>query len=131
MKTEYIDRIDGRDPQKLLDAIEATPDAFTQGRRNNDMVNWFIAQRILARENGTSSPDYGGNLVQAFDGLLSSLSPMQQADIRSWSTPWRSKLETLWRKYRHNTTAGLCYLWLPMEYDDLSDPNQLTIAGVL
>ena len=118
--------------QELLHAIESTKDAFTTGRRNNDMVNWYVAKRLVDMEMSSTFQTLGSFIEryqQDFSTMLLGLREIQQLDMKSWETGWAWKIQVLHEHYFNYDTDQLRMLWLPMLYDDGTDPNQLTLTG--
>ena len=99
-------------PWELLEKIEQTPWAFLAGRRNNDMVNWYIAQRL----NGIAKKNH---LVERFKDWMAELVRDQDprvVSLRSWDESWEKKLNILFDAYWHCGDEELKGLWLPMDY---------------
>lgn len=120
----------------LLSLIQGTPDAFTVGRRNNDMVNWFIAKRLIDLEAG-ERPDRSYRAIEkayvSDMGILMSrqFTRTQQDDLGSWDERWVAKIERLAMAYGHLRTPEALYnLWLPMDYDDGVPANQTVLPGM-
>ena len=118
MKTRVIMSPAGYQPKDLLKFIESTLDAFTMGRRNNDVVNWFIARRLI------DTNENEGNIEEAFHYMLDRLSQGQKQDLQLWEENWEWKLRLLFKRYGRLTRTQLYDLWLPMEYSDGSSPDQ-------
>lgn len=116
MRTKTITTPAGEDLNSLLAIIENTPDAFTNGRRNNDMVNWFLVQKMLNIDNGgpaLSTSDY----VEKFRECMSNMSKAQQIDLKYWTDGWEQKIEDLTAYYgRLTNPQQIINLWLPMDY---------------
>ena len=99
----------------LLAMFDDTPDAFIQGRRNNDMVNWFIAARMRDLEAGARKDEI--DYIAEFRKLWEGLSREQGDSLSSWDETPEDKIRRLYQHYRHITDSdGLVRLWLPMDY---------------
>jgi hypothetical protein len=87
------------DPRVLLQLVEQDPDSFTIGRRNDDLVNWFIAKRLTELPaNQKPVREY----VSEFDDLKNKLTAGQRSDLRAWHYDRMSseqKITRLWSAY--------------------------------
>jgi hypothetical protein len=108
------------DAWTLLQAIEQGVDSFTEGRRNDDLVNWFLIKRIHEIQQAPSIEHRKlMKYVDAFHDLK--LSSRQRTDLQYWDrmTPER-KIEQLYLHYgMFNTPEQLAYYWVPMCYQML------------
>lgn len=102
-------------PSTLLRVIESDPEAFTAGRRNNDLVNWFLAERLFEIESNKPRQTLSGYLSD-FDAAP--LSKMQRHYLRGWgdSTP-SLKIQSLYSYYcTLDNPFSLRDLWIPITY---------------
>ncbi len=83
MKTRIVTSPAGEDLDALLAMIEGTPDAFTYGRRNNDMVNWFLTKKMISIDNGGTLA-WSSQYKREFAELKTKLSKTQKADLNEW-----------------------------------------------
>ena len=116
MKTRTIGTPTGWKPADLIRMIESTPDAFTEGRRNNDMVNWYLAKAI---EDMTDRGKirWVGDYIAEFNDLVDNFNPIQYEDVHDWEHDYEDKLRDLSMYYGSATDTGyLSQLWLPMPY---------------
>jgi hypothetical protein len=114
--------INGCSPHQVLSSIESTPEAFTDGRRNNDMVNWFVAKRLIDLEDdepvGRSHREKVGVYIAAFRDLLSRMNHRQKMCMAAWNENWEYKIQVLCEHYDQANDPGfLRYLWLAMDYN--------------
>lgn len=123
------------DPAKygpgLHTVIENTPEAFTEGRRNNDIVNWFLAVRLRDIESPIVSDLSAFKMDERywneFTEILSRLTDEQRTSLMFWDESPRNKINTLvYSYYKIEDPMALARLWLPMEYG-LVDDEQLTM----
>lgn len=116
MRTKTITTPAGEDLNELLATIEGTPDAFTYGRRNNDLVNWFLTKKMISIDNG-GTHQWTSEYKKDFAELKTRLSKTQKDDLNEWIDGHNSKIDTLYDYYGKVTDpAKLINLWLPMEY---------------
>ena len=102
---------DPSDPQALLERIETEPGAFLPGRRNNDIVNWFLTMLLI--EPGRDTEYY----TSKFEVMMRSLTPTQQYSLASWEIDVADKIRTLNYHYGHLTSPGMIMSkWIPMDY---------------
>lgn len=115
MKTKTIVSPMHRDPQELLTMIETTSDAFTAGRRNNDIVNWFLAKRLLdlSERNDPSDIVY----VDDFNHMRDGLTDAQQDSLDFWDEDPLRKIKTLYAHYGKLHASSLHAYWMPMDYE--------------
>lgn len=109
------------EPQRLLIIIEQTKDAFTEGRRNNDMINWYVAKRLIDLEAGERmgrlNKDILGAYLVDFERYHDRMTQRQKDALRYWSEDPEWKLENICKHYNKTNDPGyLWYLWLPMDY---------------
>jgi hypothetical protein len=107
------------DPTVLLQMIEMDPYSFSEGQRNDDIVNWFFAKRLLEiRGPGTNGAFAVQKYIEDFDNLR--LSADQLRSLREWkdSTP-KMKIEQLWAHYASIVDPKrLSDLWIPAYYNE-------------
>ena len=133
MKTRQT--IDPKDyaPEDVLAFIENDPQSFTPGRRNNDMVNWFIIKRVIELGHytggGISTYDIAKRSVADFKEMMARLTGYQDQMLRSWDTDWTHKMQILVDHYAgYQDIKYLYYLWLPMDYEvSTEQENQLQL----
>lgn len=107
------------EPADLMRIIESDPSSFTDGRRNNDIVNWYLARRMLELQ--SARPD-NRVLWQKKEDCISDfkripLSADQQYDLATWGETVSDKLWALNNHYDNITNVHiLASLWLPMDY---------------
>jgi hypothetical protein len=96
--------------------IENDDLSFTQGRRNNDMVNWFVIVRIGEMTDGHPlRPER--YYVDDFEEMMEdTLTNMQRKHLEAWSESWRVKLGRLHRHYGSYNINDLRHIWKPMDY---------------
>lgn len=110
----------------LLAMIESDPESFTMGRRNNDMVNWFIAKRLSEI---SDSRETAPALVRYYEAAFNSvpLNGTQRDDLRIWECSVHEKIWHLHTAYAYiEQPAVLARLWIPQEYD-LPGANNLSL----
>lgn len=103
--------------QEMLHLIESSSCSFTQGRRNDDIVNWFLAKRLVEIDSG-----YDVRIEQAyiddFKKLMKSMTQEQLTDLNYWEDYPEQKIQTLYDYYgKRNTVNELHYLWLTQDYE--------------
>jgi hypothetical protein len=124
------------DPRVLLIRIEATKDAFTEGRRNNDMVNWFIAKRLVDLAAGEDESRSHAQMSDAYrrdfkNLMMIELTQDQRFSLTSWDEKWTTKIDRFCQAYGYLIDpARLHYLWLPMDYDDGTPEGQEAFPGI-
>lgn len=103
-------------PSVTLRLIENDPDSFTEGRRNNDLVNWFVVCRIGEIESGI---ELRANrfYVDDFNEMMDELSEKQVYDLKNWSESYEAKLRNLHQYYGHHNVTALRYIWQSMDYE--------------
>lgn len=117
--------------RELLRFILNSPDAFCAGRRNNDLVNWFIARRLLDLAEGREVPADVAAYISEFESTMDCMTESQRHSLEIWDEDWKRKLRTLAAHYGHLTLpASLQYYWLPMDYDDGVHPGQSTLTDL-
>jgi hypothetical protein len=122
MKTRTIFDPSIYEPDHLVKLIENTPDAFTEGRRNNDMVNWFLAKRAA-----DSRQDYLA-IEADFEAMIELKWPAKMNSLYLFH--WEEKIQKLYRSYRQIHQPSYLYsLWLPMEYTEDIHEDQLVFTG--
>lgn len=104
----------------LLETIENDPDAFTVGRRNDDVVNWFLAKRMAENDTPGGLDKYPlRKYVEAFNQLELTVE-QDESVYKRWG--WESmsperKIAQLWNHYGHITDLQkLAYYWIPVAY---------------
>jgi hypothetical protein len=114
MKTEDL-----LDAEAMLEAIEQEPFSFTIGRRNDDLVNWFLAKRlieVLTPGGPTRRPMI--EYVRAFEVIEKS--DLQKSSLRDWCYDGMSaelKIRQLHQHYGFMTNPQLLRsYWIPMSY---------------
>lgn len=108
------------DPVVLIGMIENSPTAFTNGRRNNDIVNWFIACRLSQLAMGTlfhgaypMSQEFKRRFIEL---QRHGLTPVQNDALDRWDEEVADKIGRLCYSYYHRSADQLATLWLPMDY---------------
>ena len=84
--------------KQLLEEIENNPIAFTAGRRNNDVCNWFFAKLVTLRGDGKDITLQ--RIINDFHILLENLSQTQQDDMLYWQEDADAKLEYCFTHYQ-------------------------------
>lgn len=97
----------------VAELIERDPEAFREGRRNDDVVNWWLAKRIKDLKDHQMQTCY---MYQAeFSKLI--LTEKQTRDLNRWSDNPAHKLEVMFQHYGHITEPErLEYFWIPQDY---------------
>lgn len=109
------------EPEDLLRMIESDPEAFAVGRRNNDMVNWFIAKRLVEQA-ASHLEDPFATLRKCllykrdFHYLMEAASKEQLHSILDWDMDPDEKIRRLHQAYGRVNAFGLSYIWLAMDY---------------
>jgi hypothetical protein len=124
MKTEYqtVGYLLQFEAPVLLQLIEEDPESFTTGRRNDDIVNWFLVKRAIDLQvPGDSMKLHINAYHDAFDKLKQKLSSVQIADLRDWNfsdgMSADCKINQLYGYYGYVTTLEeLRHYWIPMTY---------------
>ena len=139
MRTSIRKVVDPQDyePKDLLRLIENDPESFTAGRRNNDMVNWFITKRIVDLENrfeaGLTAYDINRRYLEDFKEMMSGLNAVQLNALSDWETTWTNKIGTLVDHYHgYRDIWNLYHLWLPIDYavsTEMENQLQLMTEG--
>ena len=119
-------------PGELLQTIESDPKAFTKGRRNNDLVNWFVAKRLVELDGADSRTNHGKDSLRKcveyesdFHYLIESATAEQHTSILEWETDPDEKIRRFHRGYGTMNAWALSYLWLPMDYQGFVHEGQL------
>lgn len=100
----------------LLAIIEHDPEAFTQGRRNNDLVNWFITKKLIDLDS-EQQPKVWTEYVDDFKDMRENLSNMQKQHLTHWTEDAEWKVRVLTEHYGHwSHDKAIINLWLPMNY---------------
>jgi len=110
------------DPDELLALIEQDPNAFTEGRRNDDLVNWFLATRIRdLKQDPLIDP-----MSRRLDDYIADFSRVrltleQSSHLQCWyNMTWARKIEQLYYHYgSEDQVYRLAYYWIPMSYRKL------------
>ena len=120
MKTKTITDPRSMDSTDLLGMIEHDDDTFTTGRRNNDLVNWFIAKRLVDLDKGEpfgrSANDMYDVYTDDFGVLMKGMTDAQLDSLDLWDENWESKILTLCTHYHGFRDVHLRNIWLPMDY---------------
>lgn len=102
--------------ETMAHVIETDPDAFLEGRRNDDMVNWFIVQKLINLESGEATMDKS-EFIDRFKKVHNRLPQPQKDSLWKWEEDWEYKIGTLFDYYgKVDDPAKLINLWLPMDY---------------
>jgi len=106
------------EPENLRLLIESDEDAFQPGRRNNDMVNWFIANRLYEIQTPHPVPWISNQTSQYVRQLAEGLRHNVQIDsLNEWDIDWEWKMYVLCEHYGHyERPEDLYHLWIPMDY---------------
>lgn len=119
MPTKIISFMDTFEPEHLLNIIETSPQSFGPGRRNDDMVNWFLAKAMTRK--GPGKRDWTKLEMQAeFEGLMNDrLTTAQRISLKGWDEDPIYKIEILYAYYggKGVEEIHLMSLWLPMDYE--------------
>lgn len=123
MKTSHRRIIDGplsMDPKLLLDTIEQDPDAFLTGRRNDDLVNWFLARRMYELQCPGDPKEWSvDHYIEEFEDIELNGDQLRALETWDFMSPAR-KIEQLYNHYGSiDHLKGLAYYWLPMDYQPL------------
>ena len=103
--------------EEMLNLIENSSTSFTEGRRNDDIVNWFLAKRLVEIDAGTSIRTQQA-YVNDFMRMTGKLTKKQQDDLDLWEVHADQKIRILYDYYgKRNTVDGLHYLWLTQDYE--------------
>jgi hypothetical protein len=132
MSRKIITSVVEMDPSELLRIIESDPKAFTEGRRNNDLVNWFVAKRLVELEHTDSRTNNGRDSLRKcveyesdFHYLIEAATAEQYTSILEWDTDPDEKIRRFHRGYGTMNAWAMSYLWLPMDYQSLVHEDQL------
>jgi hypothetical protein len=113
----FIDPSQGP-PELLIEAITTDKEAFLPGRRNNDIVNWYIAWRLHHLKYGTTVTTDG--LIDKMDAWLGSMDPDDPRKIslvEGWDEDYWKKLRLLHQHYGSYNSQLLYGIWLMMDYE--------------
>lgn len=111
-RTEYT--VEWDSSLAMLARIENDPQAFRVGRRNNDIVNWFLI--MLLCHPGRNKRFYRDR----FKDLLSRLTADQRHDLDTWEDQPYGKIEDLWHYYgRLSEPSAIMNYWIPVGYAPL------------
>jgi len=106
-------------PEALLYAIEKDATAFHEGSRNDDIVNWTLAQLI---HNAHFTPE---EIVCEFDELKTRLTAMQRSSLDDWEVCYVEKVRKVANSYDGRDEEQLWQLMIDQGgYAPTSDPNQ-------
>lgn len=83
--------------RRLLNSIEVCDDAFLEGTRNDDVVNWALARMIVAKMSGEELAKQ--KLQDDFLMMLSGLDKRQRDDLAEWEDDPVDKVLTCYRHY--------------------------------
>lgn len=100
------------DWNKYKEGIENYPDSFTEGRRNDDLVNWTLA--YIA----TYDYDYAINAqtcVDDFEQLMLGLRDKQIDDLNDYD--WEDKIKKVASYYLEEDLETLESLLIDVEYN--------------
>lgn len=120
MKTSPMMITYPNNPRATLEAMLRTDYAFTNGRRNNDVVNWFLLVKMIElEEGGLTPPRKEHEYAMLFRAeVRPKLDGNRQKQLDYWDDGLEQKLETLHGYYGKITDADqLRNLWLPADYE--------------
>ena len=84
--------------KQLLKELEENPVAFTSGRRNDDVCNWFFAKFVTLRGDGETITLH--RILNDFHTLIEKLSQTQRDHMRYWDEDADAKLEYCFTHYQ-------------------------------
>lgn len=100
------------DWNKYKERIENYPDSFTEGRRNDDLVNWTLA--YIATYD-YSNPIYKQVCVDDFEQLMLGLRDEQIDDLNHYD--WKDKIKRVADYYLEEDLETLESLLIDVEYN--------------
>jgi hypothetical protein len=103
MKTEELLAAECR-----LKQIEQDPKSFTLGRRNDDVVNWFLAKKLVEIHT-PGGPDRRKVMEYIAEFEMIEKSGLQKDSLREWNYDGMNaerKIRQLYQHYGHLTHAG-------------------------
>lgn len=100
------------DWNKYKEKIENCPDSFTEGRRNDDLVNWVLA--YIATYD-YSNPISEQICVDEFGLLMLGLRDKQIDDLNDYG--WKEKIEKVASYYLEEDLETLESLLIDVEYN--------------
>lgn len=92
-------------PKEFLQAIEADTRSFTEGRRNDDVVNWALTKMMVANDEGTKISKEG--LMKDFNALSENFEYYQKQGIDFWDDDVKEKLERCYDLYHFLNNRNL------------------------
>lgn len=100
------------DWNKYKEGIENCPDSFTEGRRNNDLVNWTLA--YIA----TYDYNYAINAQTCIDDFEQFMLGLRDKQIESLNDyDWKGKIEKVADYYLEEDLETLESLLIDVEYN--------------
>lgn len=105
------------EPVVMLRLIEQDKESFTYGRRNNDIVNWFVIVRIGEMSEGHKLRPERYYVDDFEDMMEDSLTEGQVKALDSWGEDYRTKIRRLHAHYGNRNITSLRHIWLPMDYE--------------
>ena len=119
---------------KLKEIIEHDPDTFTSGRRNNDIVNWFIACRLEDLEEDPldfemeTAAQLERRLKADFGSLMDRMTEHQQDSLICWNESYEGKIRRLVQAYGYRENKNSLYsIWKTMDYKEDVHEDQLEL----
>lgn len=124
----------GVTPDVLLKAIESDPDSFAEGRRNDDVCNWFFAKMLVEEMDGSRGMRDDQFYVDEFQKLYDHrLSRFQKDSLYRWDDSWDSKIENCFRLYHglpiisegeaRRSVKGIVIAWLWIDQGGYRKPE--------
>lgn len=101
---------------KYKEEIENCKDSFTEGRRNDDLVNWtlaFIAVNDI--EYGDNVPLSAELCIDMFEQFMLGLRDKQIDDLNDYD--WKAKIKTVVTYYGEEDLETLESLLIDVEYN--------------
>lgn len=104
-------KVDWDNPVTMIIRMRKDPQTFIRGRRNNDLVNWFLIMVIL--EPGKLVHHY----IEEFRLFKKSLTEKQQRSLDHWDENWVDKIHSLYRYYGHaREVTDIMDTWIDQDY---------------
>lgn len=100
------------DWNKYKEGIESYPDSFTEGRRNDDLVNWTLAYIATYDYN---CPINSQTPVDDFEQLMLRLRDEQIDDLNDYD--WKAKIKKVANYYLEEDFETLESLLIDVEYN--------------
>ncbi len=100
------------DWNKYKEGIENCPDSFTEGRRNNDLVNWTLAYIATYDFNYAIN---GQTCVDDFEQLMLGLRDKQIDSLNDYD--WKGKIKKVADYYLEEDLETLESLLIDVEYN--------------